>query len=147
MSSVYLVPYQLFDLEDVADCRNFLLGGPGWDQDLNKRDDPERVGKKKLRPSYTIALTVEEMMEIIAMTIDNTREENLDIWDKYIKRMIRPRIRERETRNRYPWGIWRSRRKGEIMGAPALFDGIVLREDEGFYQIHQYPNPDDEEGD
>ena len=141
------MPYQLLDPEDVADCRNFLLGGPGWDETLKKRDDPEGVGKKKLRPSYVKTLTVEEMMEIIAMTIDNPREQNRDIWDKFIKRMIRPRIDERETRSRYPWGIWRVRRRGEIIGAPALFDGIVLREDEGFYQIHQYPNPDDGGGD
>jgi hypothetical protein len=147
MSSVYLVPYELSDPEDVADCRNFLLGGPGWDENLRKRDDPEGVGKKKLRPPYVNPLTVEEMMEIIAMTIDNTRVENRDIWDKFIKRMIRPKIRERETRSRFPWGVWRMRRLGEIRGAPALFGGIVLREEGGFYQIHEYPNPDDEGGD
>lgn len=136
------MPYQFLNLEDVTDCRNFLLGGPPWDQNLSKRDDPEGVGKKKLRDRDTRDKTIEELAEIIQMDLGHTREQNREIWDKFIERMTRPRISERETRSRYPWGIWRTIRSGEILGAPALFGGVVLREDEGFYQIHQYPNPD-----
>jgi len=143
------VPYQLTDTEDRDLCRGFLLGGDGWDKDLGKKDDPDGVGKKALRTQYTTELQdtetpIDDMLEIYQLSLNNTREENQRIWDKFIQRMVSPRISERRTRRRYPWGVWRSQRRGEIPGAPALFGGVVLREDGGFYQIHQYPNLDGE---
>jgi len=123
--------YTLIDTEDADLCKKFLIT-----QENNSTRALRELGRLPY-PSGT-QMDIHYLMGVAAISINSESDELRNIWNQFLSLMVTPRNDEFAIRKRYPWGVWRILRSGEIPDAPTLFRGSTINEADGLYQIHHY---------